>query len=119
MESTFHGTALEDIEECQCRSSDVDNDQRGNGCPLEDPLVLGEGQVEETDGGLGSHQGRVLCPSAGANFCLLYCGNLHIERKRHIPTFSDQFDRRSSKIPGVGLNPTLFRNKWRRRNRKR
>lgn len=56
--------ALKEVEEGQRNAGDIDDDQSGNGCPLENLLILGECEVEEANGSLCSHQSRVLNRSA-------------------------------------------------------
>jgi hypothetical protein len=51
---------LEDIDKSQRQSGDVDDEQGGIVCIAEDLFALGEGEVEDEDGGLYGHQSRVL-----------------------------------------------------------
>lgn len=60
---------MEEIEEGEGCASDVDDGKGSVGQPFEDGMILGQGEVEQADGGLGGHEG----------------GILHLVSRRHTP----------------------------------
>ncbi len=70
---------MEQIEKSEGHSSDIHNYQRPDCCKSEYSLILGESQVEKTDGGLGGHQGGVLSHHQPIVLFLIVCTEFAIE----------------------------------------